>query len=115
MAIVVFTRALVRDLGRRSYDPSMDQTRYEPTSRLEREQRSHVYARGHIEAGASVAIVSEVLRGGDYLKSPARRRVLAWALKRGYLRPARPEPPKPTTTISDDLERAASALAKGAP
>ncbi|MBX3215177.1 MAG: hypothetical protein KF850_24290 [Labilithrix sp.] len=94
--------------------------RYEPTERAQRERAADFYARGMIEAGVGLHTARDVFTGKrDAYKSAATRRALAWYLKRQYLRPVRSaEPPKPaqTTTIADDLQRAARVLAaKAAP
>lgn len=65
---------------------------YEPTTKLVTEQRSHVVARCHLEAGAGYELCDEVLfKGANRTKSPARRRIVTWALVHGYWRVVRPQ------------------------
>lgn len=100
--------------ARASYDPNVDASQFKPqyelTPKGEREQRSHIIARAHLEAGAGQWLCHCIIyKGADTTKSAARRRVLAWALRNGILRAAKAPPPS-----LDQIDEALAKLSTGA-
>lgn len=67
---------------------------YATTSKLERMQHSHVIARAHVEAGVSQRLAFRFLYKGEHssvpLKTPARRRLAAWALREEFVEAVQP-------------------------
>jgi len=68
-------------------------TRYEHTDKLKNELSSRVVSQAHLDTWAAQNTVRIVIfQLQDPTKSPTRRRVLQWALDRGYLRPVATKP-----------------------
>lgn len=93
--------------------PTPNPLHFENTPKLEAAHIPHVIARAQLEAGASAAIIRNVIRGGDFTMSATRRRVAAWLVGQGYWRHVKAKPEAPKKSFDELMAAAERALGGG--